>query len=155
MPMMDGSSHVCSSELLPPLADPRLFTFAQILQSLGDVAVEPRIAQHRIGPPRSDRRIDFVAPKREIVLVEPETVHQRHDVAITDFGAAAIIGDTIGEPGAVGDQAGPRREAIALPPCGIDLDARQAQRLIEDRMSVDEGTSVAVRVNLRGTRRLT
>src|SRR3546814_11844531 len=72
--------------------------------------------------------IDFVAPKREIVLVEPETVHQRHDVAITDFGAADIIGETIGEPGAVGEQAGPRREAIALPPCGIDRDARQIGR---------------------------
>src|SRR3546814_17695535 len=123
MRMSDLSSDVCPSDL--PRADPRLFTVAQILQFLGDVAVEPKIAQQRIGPPRSDRRIDFVAPKREIVLVEPETVNPRHDVAITDFGAADIIGETSGEPGAAAEPAGPRRAGIALPPSDNDRDPRQ------------------------------
>src|SRR3989344_5820994 len=86
----------------------------QVFAQQQDVAVEPRIADHGIGRAAADRSVELVATDRQIVLVEPEAVRQAQEIAIGDRRAADDVRRPVGQPGAVGKQAGLVRQAIAL-----------------------------------------
>ena len=78
--------------------------FLAILQILdrGDVAVQPQVADFGISPFISDRRVEFVAPHGEAVLVEPIAPGQLDDVAQAQFGSPDDVGHPIRQTGAVG-----------------------------------------------------
>src|SRR6185295_17762618 len=79
-----------------PAAEPDLLAVAQILDRRVDVAVEPQIADRRIGPAAADGRIDFVAAGRERVLVEAEAVDEGDQPADLQCGAPDNVGEAVG-----------------------------------------------------------
>ena len=88
-----------------PAGEPQLFLVAQILDRGVDVAVEPQIADLDIGLVAADGQVDLVAAEREIVLVDPEAVGEVDQPAEADAGAADDVGEAVGKPGAVRENA--------------------------------------------------
>src|SRR3546814_9927006 len=78
-------------------ARPHFLAILQFLAEQQDVAVEPRIADHGIGRAAADRRVEFVAANREIILVEPVAMGEAQEIPVRNRRSSDDVRRAVGQ----------------------------------------------------------
>ena len=118
-----GDLHTCT--------DAHFLAVAQILTQRGDVAVEPGVADRRIGAAGADRSVDLVAADRQIILVETETVSQPDNAAQRDGRPPDNVRRPPGQAAAIGEQRRTVVEPVALADTGGDGEAGAVESIVD------------------------
>src|SRR5436190_23585128 len=98
-----------------PARQAKLLLVAEILDVRVDVPVEPKVAHLHVGLVRADCEVELAAAYLEAILVEPETVGEVDQAAVSDARSSDDVGKLVGQPGSFGEDRGLADDPIALP----------------------------------------